>query len=495
MQNNINKSEKIAKCTMVEAMKFLYDEFIPRTNIRTRYFVAYGGRGAGKSRSVSNYIITRMLQIRTRVVCGREIQKSIKESVHRLLVNSIETMGVSDSFTITEDSIKCVNGSEAIFVGLFRNVHNVKSLEDCDVLWIEEAENVSEDTYITLQPTVRNENSIIIITMNTRYMDDPTYVRFIAKPPINCITRKINYTDNAFFPKVLQLEMEADKLRDPDLYKHVWLGEPLLTGSRIWPDFDKLVHVKHWDLRELKDKANFFMSIDPHSAYYPAIIWGCTFPKPGARSWPEDYYKYVYAEWPTREDVGGDYCDLRKKLYFSGDLKDLAKVIYTRDGTAEYGITIKKRFVDTRYAKAAGGTNWTTSTHGLISTWAKRENGGIVLDQPAESTMSSIKSTIVAELRYNKLMPIGNYNEPTLYIDPSCTNLIQSLTNHRCMEGKETEDEKYKDFSDALKILRSGLVDNPWRDPVKKIKASNYDPDYIVIGSNDNKKSNNWMGS
>lgn len=493
MVSSQTKPGKIAKCKMVEAMSFLYDEFIPRTNIRTRYYVAYGGRGAGKSRSVSNFIVARMMERRTRVVCGREIQKSIKESVHRLLVNSIEAMDVKDSFTITDDNIRCVNGSEAIFVGLFRNVHNVKSLEDCDILWIEEAENVSEETYITLQPTVRNENSIIIVTMNTRYEDDATYVRFIAKPPVNCLTVKINYTDNPFFPKVLQLEMEADKARDPELYRHVWLGEPLLTGSRVWPEFDKHVHVKHWDLAEIKDKANFFMAIDPHSAYYPAIIFGAVWPKPGARNWPDDYIKYIYKEWPDKETIGGDYCDLRKKLYFNGDLKDLAKVIYATEGSATHGIQIRKRFVDTRYAKAAGGANWTTSTKGLIETWAKRENGGILLEGPAEATMSAIKTTIASELSYNKFMPIGPYNEPTLYVDPSCVNLIQSLTNHRCVEGKEVEDEKYKDFSDTIKIFRSGLVTCQWRDPTKKQVISNMDPGYQPIWQG-GKKSNSWMG-
>ena len=436
-----------------------------------RYKCLYGGRGAGKSWGIAQYIIIRALKCKTRIVCARETWTSIDESVHKLLVDTIERLELFDSFTITNDSILARNGSEIFHAGLCRNVHNLKSLEGCDVCWVEEAENIAAEAWEKLRPTIRNEASQIIISFNTRYADDPTYELFVTKQPLNCITRKINYPDNLYFPKVLQLEMEADKARDPDLYAHVWLGEPLLTGSRIWPDFDKLIHVKHWDLKELKDKANFFMSIDPHSAYYPAIIWGAVWPKPGARSWPEDYYKYIYSEWPTREDVGGDYCDLRKKLYFSGDLKDLAKVIYTKDGTAEFGITIKKRFVDTRYAKAAGGVNWTTSTQGLISTWAKREHGGIVLTQPAESTMSAIKSTIATEFRYNKLMPVACWNEPTIYIDPSCANLIQSLTNHRCVEGKEVEDEKYKDFSDALRILYAGMTYYPYKDP--KIKGAN----------------------
>jgi hypothetical protein len=440
----------------------------------SRYKVLYGGRGGAKSWGIAQYIVVRMAKSRTRVVCAREIQSSIKESVHRLISNQIEAMGFRDAFVITDTSIRCrMNGSEAIFAGLFRNVHNIKSLEDCDICWVEEAENVSEETWQKLIPTIRNESSEILVSFNTRYVEDPTYKRFVANPPENCITRLVNFPDNPYFPKVLNIEQKADRTRDLDTWEHIWMGKALLTGSRIWQPFDKAVHVREWSIKDLKDKANFFMSIDPHSAYYPAILWWAVFPKPNSHKvWPQDFYKYVHDEWPRYEDLGGYYSDLRKKLYYNGSLKDLAKIIYTKDGTAEHGITIRKRFVDTRYAKAAGAANWSTSTQGLVQEWAKPENGGIVCDMPAEKLLSSIRMVIVDEMQYNKFMPICDANEPSVFVSGNCKNLIQSLLNHRCVEASEKEDETYKDFSDSFRIGRAGIVDCHWRDPLKKVEAS-----------------------
>ena len=447
--------------------------------IRVRYKTYVGGRGGGKSHGVAYYVVTRLIQGK-RGVCAREVQGSIRESVHKLLSDKIAELGLSEFFTITDTSIKCPqSGGHAIFAGLFRNVHNVKSLEDCDFVWLEEAENISEETWVKLIPTIRNEESEIITTFNTRYKEDPTYKRLVVNQPFNALTTWINFEDNEFFPDVLRIEMEQDRARgDDDAFQHVWHGAPLLIGSRVWPDFDKVVHVKDIDLKKLKDefKANFFMSIDPHSAFYPAILWCAVFPINGGKNWPEDYIKYYYDEWPKYEDLGGYYSDLRKKRYYNGSLKELAKIIYTRDGTAEYGIEIRKRFVDTRFAKAAGGANWSTSTQGLVQEWAKPENGGILLDMPSEKLLGSIRMVMSDEFKYNQLMPIGEWNQPKILAHPRCKNLIQSWLNHRCVEGKETEDETWKDFSDASRIMRAGIVDNKWRDgsKINSLKAEQY---------------------
>jgi hypothetical protein len=415
-----------------------------------------------------------------RYVCGREVLASIPQSVYKVIKNYIYKLGVQDFFEITDKIIKCPkSGGEAIFVGLFRNVHNVKSLEDCDGVWLEEAENISDETWTDLIPTIRNEESEIITTFNTRYLEDSTYKKLVTNQPFNAITTWINYYDNEFFPDVLRIEMEQDKANkdDPEKYEHVWLGKPRLTGSRIWPMFDKTTHVTYFEqitppMEELKKIGNFFMSIDPHSAYYPAILWWVVWPKNERKNWPEDCYKYVYDEWPRKEDLGGYYSDLRKKLYYNGSLKDLAKIIYGRDGAAEYGIKIRKRFVDTRYAKAAGAANWSTSTTGLVQEWRKPENGGVELDMPAEKLLSSIRMVLVDEMQYNRFMQIiPGVNDPSIGVAPHCHNLIQSLLNHRCVEGSEKEDEYFKDFSDAFRIGRAGIVDSRWTDPMRVNEA------------------------
>lgn len=200
------------------------------------------------------------------------------------------------------------------------------------------------------------------------------------------------------------------------------------------------------------------MSIDPHSKYYPFIIWGAMVPKrPGS----DEYYKVIYDEYPRFDDIGGYYSDLRKKLYFNGSLSDLAKTIYQRDGTGQYGIKICKRFIDSRYAKGAGGENWATSTVGIIEQFAKPENGGIVLDCPSEKIIDAQRNVITEYMKYNKLIEISEFNEPEEYVFPRCKNMIQSYQNHRCEEDSEREDEKYKDPSDARRILNAGWAG--WR--------------------------------
>jgi phage terminase large subunit len=194
----------------------------------SRYKVAYGGRGGGKSWGIANYLLVEASRRQTRILCCREFQSSIRESVHRLICDMIRQHDL-DQFEPLEKSIKAKNGSEFIFEGLRHNVGKIRSLEGIDKVWVEEASNVSRSSWEVLIPTIRKDGSEIIVSFNPELETDETYQRFVVHPPSDARLMKVNYHDNPWFPSVLQREMEELKARDPDAYAHVYLGECRLT--------------------------------------------------------------------------------------------------------------------------------------------------------------------------------------------------------------------------------------------------------------------------
>jgi phage terminase large subunit len=190
----------------------------------SRYKVLYGGRGGAKSWGVARALLIKGAQAPLRVLCSREFQTSIKDSVHKLLSDQIMALGLDGFYEITQTSIRGKNGSEFSFVGLKNNVSNVKSYEGVDICWVEEAQTVSRSSWNTLIPTVRKEKSEIWVTFNPELETDETYQRFVLNPPENCIVQKINWSDNPWFPETLKLEKDALKHRDPQAYNVVWEG-------------------------------------------------------------------------------------------------------------------------------------------------------------------------------------------------------------------------------------------------------------------------------
>lgn len=190
-----------------------------------RYKVFYGGRGSGKSWTVARHLILRALAEPITILCAREIQNSISDSVHRLLREQIDLLGLSAYFRVTQNAIYGNCGSEFIFKGLRFNSREIKSTEGVNICWIEEAQAVSADSWEILIPTIREPGSEIWITFNPLDESDPTYQRFVLNPPDNAYIRKVNYDENPYFPDVLRAEMEWLKSRDYASYLHVWEGE------------------------------------------------------------------------------------------------------------------------------------------------------------------------------------------------------------------------------------------------------------------------------
>lgn len=191
-----------------------------------RYKVSYGGRGGGKSWAYADVLLTEALRRRIRVLCARELQRSIRDSVHKLLADRIRSRGLDEFFTVTESAIRCVNGSEFGFAGLRHNAAELKSYEGVDICWVEEGQKVSQESWDILIPTIRKEGSEIWITLNPDGPNDPTWVHFVESPPPDALVIRALYSDNPFFPATLDAERRACLERDPEKYRWIWLGEP-----------------------------------------------------------------------------------------------------------------------------------------------------------------------------------------------------------------------------------------------------------------------------
>jgi phage terminase large subunit len=190
-----------------------------------RYKVAYGGRGGSKSWTFAAALLIMGVQRPIRVLCARETMQSMRDSVHRTLSDAINRMGMGAHYTVQQATITGQNGTEFIFAGLLHNVANIKSAEGIDVVWVEEAQTVSDESWNTLIPTIRKDGSEIWVGFNPRLATDPTYKRFVVDPPASAVVRKVNPEDNPWFPEVLRIEMEEDKRRDYAKYLHIWMGE------------------------------------------------------------------------------------------------------------------------------------------------------------------------------------------------------------------------------------------------------------------------------
>lgn len=203
-----------------------------RTRARNR--VLYGGRSSSKSWDAAGIAVQFARMATLRILCTRQFQNKITESVYTLLKIQIERFGVQHEFDITKNSIKHkVTGSEFLFYGLWRHIDEVKSLEGIDICWIEEAHNLTPSQWEILEPTVRKQGSQFWIIFNPRYADDFVYKRFVRSPPPNTVTQLINYPDNPFLSDTILAVINAAKDEDPEEFEHIYLGIPRESNDRV----------------------------------------------------------------------------------------------------------------------------------------------------------------------------------------------------------------------------------------------------------------------
>ena len=212
-----------------EAFGFLFEKH--------RYKCMFGGRGGGKSHSIATALLMLAGQNRLRILCCREIQRSIKDSVKQLLDDKIVNMGMRSFYDPIQNEIRGANGSSFIFAGLGnQTVDQLKSYAGIDIVWVEEAQTISKNSMEVLIPTMREAGSELWFSWNPRHPSDPADQRFRGEVlPPDSVVRKVNYDDNPFFPAELEAERAFDRINNPGRYGHIWLGEyePQAIGA-IW---------------------------------------------------------------------------------------------------------------------------------------------------------------------------------------------------------------------------------------------------------------------
>jgi phage terminase large subunit len=230
-----------------------------------RYKGAHGGRGSGKSHFFAEMLIERCVMERTDAVCVREVQKSLAQSVKKLLELKIEALGVGELFDSKIDRVDCPHGGRIIFQGMQNHTaDSIKSLEGYDIAWVEEAQSLSQRSLDLLRPTIRKAGSELWFSWNPHTDTDPVDVLLRCEtPPPGAVVVQANYRDNPWLPDVLRQEMEYDRQRDPDKFRHVWLGEYLRNSeARVF---------KNWTVEEFESPpgsifrlgADWGFSVDP----------------------------------------------------------------------------------------------------------------------------------------------------------------------------------------------------------------------------------------
>lgn len=194
-----------------------------------RHIVIHGGRGSGKSEGIAQLLVIKSLRIpNTRIVCGREIQRSIRESSKALIEKWVRKLGLESIYKVTHYSIKNVkNESEFLFYGLSDETkNNITSISEIKYLWIDEAHTITEATWKRVYPSIRAQGSQIYITFNPHFETDVMYRDFIVKKREDTLVRQVNYKDNPwFFDTPLEMQRQIDKQMKPPLYyEHVWEG-------------------------------------------------------------------------------------------------------------------------------------------------------------------------------------------------------------------------------------------------------------------------------
>ena len=202
--------------TFPEKLRFLFQP--------SRYKVLYGGRGGAKSWGIARALLILGAKSPLRILCTRELQDSIADSVHELLRSQIVELGLSDFYEVQKANIKGKNGTIFVFDGLKHNINSLKSFEGADIVWVEEANNVSKRSWDILIPTIRKKGSEIWVSFNPELATDETYQRFVLRPPSKAVVVKVGWQDNPWFPDVLKDELEDLRRRDYTSYLNVWEG-------------------------------------------------------------------------------------------------------------------------------------------------------------------------------------------------------------------------------------------------------------------------------
>jgi len=473
-----------------------------------RFRVLRGSRNGAKDWSSIAQAVEMMVRADVRFLFTREVQKTLAASAHQLIQDTIDRLGYKAYFTVTANKIASnINGSFVIFNGLNDLVaDDLKSLEGIDIAVICEAEKLTKKSFDKLNFTIRKPNSEIWIIYNTRYDDDFVYEFTVKDPPENMICELVNGfavsdagvvipADNPWISPEQLIEAQRMYVTDRSAFNNQCLGQPLGQGGKVWTAWDDrpyelggLVRTIPWE--DVRKQANCFCAMDPHSKYFPFLVWGAVFPDHEGTF--DEPTVWIYNEWPTWDMFNAYYSDVRKEKFISewGTLLDFAKAALKMDMFDDHGIKVLRRFIDTRFDIGAGGENWATQTTGMVSELRKPTNGGLDFISPPTKFIDIQREVILTAMRKpSPLTETTAWNTARMFVAPHCKNLRQSLCNHRLEEDSEKESERYKDPSDALRILYAGIKMQKYAKPGATQRAADVP---VYIGGS-NQQSTGWM--
>lgn len=207
------------------------------------YKVAHGGRGSGKSWGFARALLILGAQRPLRILCAREVQKSIEDSVHTLLKDQIMELGLSEFYEVLAYEIRGKNGTTFAYSGLAQHtVTTIKSFEGVDICWVEEAQAVSKKSWDVLRPTIRKPGSEIWITFNPELETDVTYQMFVVNPPTGAVVEQMNFNDNPWFTDKLEQERLDCMRNQPKDYDNIWGGvcKPAVAGAIYYDEMTKV---------------------------------------------------------------------------------------------------------------------------------------------------------------------------------------------------------------------------------------------------------------
>jgi phage terminase large subunit len=245
---------------MARAIELMLPEVFEPMLAPSRYKGLFGGRGSGKSHAFADLAIERcLLETGSRIVCVREFQVSLEQSVKRLLEDKIAAHGLGQQFRVMNTWIETPGDGLIIFQGMqSHTAESIQSLEGYNVAWVEEAQNLSDRSLTLLRPTIRRPGSELWFSWNPRRPSDPVDKLLRGDRPPEAVVIGTTFKNNPFFPDVLRQEMEWDRARDPEKYAHVWLGEyERHSEARVF---------KNWKVEEFESPAD--------ASYYYGADWG-----------------------------------------------------------------------------------------------------------------------------------------------------------------------------------------------------------------------------
>jgi len=236
-----------------------------------RYLGAWGGRGSGKSHFFAELLVERSILGKVDAVCVREIQRTLNQSVKKLIEGKIQSLNLGQYFEVQDSRIKSQNGGVIIFEGMQNHTaDSIKSLEGFDIAWVEEAQSLSQRSLDLLRPTIRKPKSELWFSWNPNLETDPVDALLRGEtPPPEAKVVKVNYRDNPWLPDVLRAELDYDQKRDPDKFAHIWLGEYQRNSeARVF---------RNWTIEEFETNENaaFRLGADWGFSVDPSVLVRC----------------------------------------------------------------------------------------------------------------------------------------------------------------------------------------------------------------------------